>query len=132
MIKNLIIQLLFKLLGVNQRLAKVYAESEIPSMSTPQEDKEVLRIMMHKHQIALADVADIDSYVLYLNQLILIYQRLRLRSRDSKQNDYLIIIVFLTKHIYELEQSLIRYRKMDQQMILKVRKERIIKKRAKN
>jgi len=122
MIKRNIIKLLFRLLGLDNSLREVYEASDLPTMETPKEDKVALKLMIDKHKVALADVADVDEYMKYLKQLILMYQRLRLRNNKK---DYLIIILFLTKHIYELEQSLRRYHKMDRKFILKVRKEKL-------
>ena len=125
MIKNFIITILFRLLRIDQSLRKVYEIADIPTLDTPKEEKAMIRLMIDKHKVAMADVADIPEYVKYLKQIILVYQRLRLKSRDSKQKDYLIIILFLTKHIYELEQSLIKYQKMSTQFILNVRKDKL-------
>ena len=124
MIKAIIIKLLFKILKTDIALKKVYTETEIPTMSSPKKDKEALQLSINKHKIALADAADIQDYMKYLRQLVLVYQRLRLRENKSRQKEYLVIIIFLTKHIYELEQSLKRYKKMDSKFIIKVRKDK--------
>ena len=123
--KQFIIIILFKLLGVDQSLRKVYSASDLPTMETPKEDKAAMRLMIDKHKVAMADVADIEDYITYLHQLILIYQRRRLKARDKKHHDYLIIIVFLTKHINELEISLKGYEKMNKKRVFDVRKHKL-------